>query len=113
MDFLNVNSTSIILFFIGLYGLMSQRSILKSIISLGVLETAVILFFIGINVEGSREAPIGSGSTLYFSDPVPQALMITSIVIGVGVTAVALTMFMHYKQKEGKTDWPLKKEERK
>ena len=99
---------SIILFFIGMLGLMTQKSILKSIISLGVLESAVILYFITINFTKDSVAPIGNQTSAIYSDPLPQALMITSIVIGVGVTAVALTMFMHYKQKQGSTYWPNK-----
>lgn len=31
--------------------------------------------------------------------------MITEIVIGMGVTAIGITMFMHYKQKHGIMHW--------
>jgi multicomponent Na+:H+ antiporter subunit C len=39
------------------------------------------------------------------ADPLPQALMITAIVIGVSVTAVALTMFITMYHIYGTTNW--------
>lgn len=111
MDFINAENVSIIIFFIGLYGLITQKSIVKSIISIGILETAVILFYTNINFKKGSIPPIGAIDLKNFADPVPQALMITAIVIGVGVTAISLTMFMHFKQKYSSTYWPTKRRE--
>jgi len=97
---------AIIIFFIGIYGVIARRNIVKTVISIGIIESAIILFFVASN-EGYTKAPIvkdtlESGN---IADPIPQALMITAIVIGVGITAVALTMFINLYHKYGTTNW--------
>jgi multicomponent Na+:H+ antiporter subunit C len=67
------------------------------------MDAAVILFFVASGGAGSSSAPIGNGENA--ADAVPQALMITAIVIGIAVTAVALTMFIHMYHKYGTTNW--------
>lgn len=57
-----------------------------------------------------------AGSEAVWADAVPQALMITAIVIGVAVTAVALMMFIALYHRYGTTNWKtahnIRKEER-
>lgn len=113
MDYINGENVSILLFFIGIYGLISRRNIVKSIISIGIMETAIILYFLSANYVTGSIPPIGDVSTATaVADPLPQALMITSIVIGVGTTAAALTMFIHFYHKYGTTNWIKSKEKR-
>lgn len=94
---------AIIIFFIGVYGVIARRNITKTVISLGIMEAAIILFFVAVGGKGSTGAPISNGITA--ADAVPQALMITAIVIGIAVTAVALTMFIYLYHKYGTTNW--------
>lgn len=94
---------AIIIFFIGVYGVIARRNITKTVISLGIMEAAIILFFVATGGKGSTAAPISGGMT--GADAVPQALMITAIVIGIAVTAVALTMFIYLYHKYGTTNW--------
>lgn len=109
MEAIRVEVVSIIIFFIGLYGLMTNKNILKTIMSLSIMQSGIYLFFISINNTPESVPPIGSEENAVFADPVPQALMITAIVIGIGVTAIGLTMFMHYKQKHNITHWTRKR----
>lgn len=104
MEYINGESVGIILFLIGMYGMMARRNIIKSIISLGIIQAGVILFFLAIRFEEGSGPPIGQLSEKV-ADPLPQALMITTIVIGVAVTAVALTMFMTLYHRYGTTNW--------
>lgn len=104
-QFLNGETVAIALFCTGLYGLIARRNIIKSIISLGIIQSALILFFLNINYHTSLVPPIGSNMPTSVSDPVPQALMITAIVIGISVTAVTLTMFISLYHKYGTTNW--------
>jgi len=105
--------TGIIIFFIGTYGVVARRNIVKTIISFGVMESGAILFFLS-NGNASL-APILEDTAVAtgVADPIPQALMITAIVIGVGITAVALTMFINLYHKYGTTNWEKAKEARK
>lgn len=93
----------IALFMIGLYGLIARRNIVKTIICIGIMEMGIILFFLTIHAQPDARPPIGENGIA--ADPVPQALMITAIVIGVAVTAVALIMFIGLYHKYGTTNW--------
>lgn len=105
MDWLNGEVVSIILFFIGVFGLVARRNIIKSIISIVIMEVAVILFFLTINFTPDSVPPIGTEAVTHFADPLPQAIMITAIIIGVGTTAVALTLFITLHHRYGTTNW--------
>lgn len=105
MEFANGQVVGIILFFIGLYGLMTKKTIVKTIVSMSIMEAGIYLFYININFDRSGVPPIGDIEGMVVADPVSSALMITAIVIGIGVTAIGLTMFMHYKQEHGITHW--------
>ncbi|WHH57700.1 cation:proton antiporter subunit C [Petroclostridium sp. X23] len=105
MDWLNGETVSIILFFIGIYGIIARRNIVKTVISIGIMESAIILFFMTINFKEGDMPPIGGSAYGCMADPLPQALMITAIVIGVAVTAVSLTMFITLYHKYGTTNW--------
>jgi multicomponent Na+:H+ antiporter subunit C len=61
-----------------------------------------LLFVAGGN-RGGNEPPLAGA--VHPVDPVPQAIMITAIVIGIGVTAVALVMFIHLYHQYGTTSW--------
>jgi multicomponent Na+:H+ antiporter subunit C len=103
---INGESISIILFFVGVYGLIARRNIIKSIMSISIMQVAIILYFITTNIAPGSAPPIGDvAQTLQVADPLPQALMITDIVIGIGVTAAGLTMFIHLYHRYGSSNW--------
>jgi len=80
------------LFLIGFYGLVGKKNIIKKIFGLTILNSTVVILFV---LEGSRSgvfSPILAEGIVSVVDPVPQALMLTAIVIGVCVTALALAM---------------------
>lgn len=107
MGWLNGETTGIILFFIGVYGLCSRRNIIKTIISLSILQASITLYIISDDLYLSQIPPIAISSTSLnqMADPIPQALMITAIVIGVSITAVALTLFISMYHHYGTTNW--------
>jgi multicomponent Na+:H+ antiporter subunit C len=105
IEYINGENISLVLFFIGIYGLTARRNILKSIISLGIVQAAIILFFVSMDADTSAVPPIGKSFSQIPADPVPQALMITAVVIGISVTAVSLTMFISLYRKYGTTNW--------
>ncbi|MDA3957078.1 sodium:proton antiporter [Oceanispirochaeta sp.] len=82
----------LILFLIGFGGIVSKRNIIKKIFALTIMNSSVVILFI---VEGSRigdNAPILKEGLKNMVDPVPQALMLTAIVIGVCISALALAL---------------------
>ena len=104
MDFLNAEYFSAALFFISFYGLITSKNIIKSIISIMLMEMSVIMFIISIGFVDGMKAPIGR-NMVNPSDPVPQALVITAIIIGVTVAAVNLTMLISLYRQYKTTDW--------
>lgn len=65
----------------------------------------VILFFLSVNRTADSMPPIFTGDIAVAADPLPQALVITAIVVGISVTAVALIMFIAMYHKFGTTNW--------
>ncbi len=100
----NTEICALALFFIGLFGLIARRNIIKTIISISIMEIGVILFFLSINNTLGTQPPIGENLS-NVADPIPQALMITAIVVGIAVTAVAMSMFIGLYHKYGTTNW--------
>ncbi|MDA3809457.1 MAG: cation:proton antiporter subunit C [Spirochaetaceae bacterium] len=80
------------LFLVGFWGILVKKNIIKKIFALSILNSSVVILFI---VEGSKigeNAPIMEEGLTNIVDPVPQALMLTAIVIGVCITALALAL---------------------
>ncbi len=95
-----------ILFCVGVYGLVAKRNLVKKIVSLVIIENAVNLFLIltGYRIDG--KAPIiekGLEKAL-FVDPLPQAMILTSIVIGLGVIALLVAISVRIYEKYGTFD---------
>jgi multicomponent Na+:H+ antiporter subunit C len=91
------------LIFIGLYIVLVKKNLIKVIIGLSILDTGINLFLITIGYKKGGTAPIFSEPGLQASemvDPVPQAMVLTAIVIGVAVLALALSLsvrlYKHY-----------------
>jgi len=93
----------LILFCVGLYCALRRRNIIKIIIGLSIMEYAVNLFFILIGYRWQGRAPIEAAdqNILRMVDPIPQALILTSIVIGLSVLAllvgIAIRIFEKFK----------------
>ena len=90
---------SIVLFLSGLYGLMAKRNLIKKIIGLYILDGGVILYFISVGYRSDASAPILENGIERVVDPLPQALMLTAIVIGICVTALALSIAVKIYEK--------------
>ncbi|WP_456367130.1 NADH-quinone oxidoreductase subunit K [Thermococcus sp.] len=94
---------AISLVLIGLYGVLVKKNLMKILISLSVMETGVNLLLISIGYVYGKSAPIlsegiGPSQTV---DPIPQALVLTAIVIGVATTAMALSVAILIHEKYG------------
>ena len=84
------------LILIGLYGALTNRNMLRMIVAFTVANTGVNLVLVAVGHMFGRTAPIldsvvpAAEAASRIIDPVPQALVLTAIVIGVGVTALML-----------------------
>jgi multicomponent Na+:H+ antiporter subunit C len=84
------------LILIGLAAVIFKRNLIKIVIGITIIQSGVNLFLITLAFRKDSIAPIyhGTGSRL-MSLPVPHALTLTSIVIGVAVLALMLTLIIH------------------
>ncbi len=91
-----VFTSCIILFLIGLYAIVTKRNLIKITIGFVLIEYAVNLFFALVGFKRGALAPIITklDTPHNFVDPIPQALVLTAIVIGLGTTALMLTVIL-------------------
>jgi multisubunit Na+/H+ antiporter MnhC subunit len=96
----------LILFCIGLYCVLRKRNIIKIVIGLGIIEYAINLFFVLVGYRTHGRAPILAKDQLIANmvDPIPQALVLTSIVIGLAVTALIVAIAIRIYEKYGTFD---------
>ena len=96
----------LVLFCVGLYGVLRKRNLIKIIIGLGIIEYSMNLFFVLLGYKFQGRAPIlaKDQDILNMVDPLPQALVLTSIVIGLGVTALVVSIAIRIYEKYGTFD---------
>ena len=95
------------LILIGLYILLTKHNLIKMIIGLNIMNTGINLLLVTIGYVKKGTAPIFSRSGLNSEsmvDPTPQALVLTAIVIGVAVLALALSLAIRLYQHCGTLD---------
>lgn len=90
------------LFCIGLVALVRQEHLIRKILALNVSSSGVFLVLIAF----ARRSPEGG------PDPVPQAMVLTGIVVSVGATAVGLALARKYSRETGSTSLPVNEFER-
>ncbi|HKL74976.1 MAG TPA: NADH-quinone oxidoreductase subunit K [Halanaerobiales bacterium] len=99
---------SILLILIGLYGVITKRNLIKILIGLSLMDTGVNVLLVSLGYVENGNAPIltsiiknNSGA---FVDPIPQALVLTAIVIGVAILALGLAVTIKIYEKYGTLD---------
>ena len=83
------------LFCIGLYGLFSQRSLLRKVLALNVMSNGVFVLLIALAYRGPASSPPLP------VDPVPHAMVLTGIVVAVSATAFALALIRRLYRETG------------
>jgi multicomponent Na+:H+ antiporter subunit C len=86
--------TGALLFCIGAYGLILRRHLLHKVISGNLMGSGVFLVLISL----AARTPAGQEP-----DPVPQAMVLTGIVVTVALTALALALIKRYYSETGLT----------
>ena len=96
----------LILFSIGLYCVLRKRNIIKIIIGIGIMEYAINLFFILIGYVKEGRSPIFARDQVVTKmvDPLPQAMVLTAIVIGLALTLLLVAMAIRIYEKYGTFD---------
>ncbi len=88
---------------IGFYAVISKRNLIKKLLGLAIFQSAVFLMYITMDkVEGGTAPIIQAGVTdQLYSNPLPQVLILTAIVVGVSMTALGLAIVVRIKEAYG------------
>ena len=97
---------SLVLFSLGLYCILRKRNLIKIIVGVIIMEYALNLFFILVAYRMQGRSPILSAETEIKNmvDPLPHALVLTAIVIGLSTTALLVAIAMRIYEKYGTFD---------
>lgn len=95
-----------ILFLVGLYGVITRRNLIKIAISLSVMEFSSFLFLALTGYTEGGVVPIvdPADPVKTYVDPLPQALVLTAIVIGLATTAMLMAVIIRIYRKYGTFD---------
>ena len=91
-----VLSTGLALILIGVWGMLTNRNILRIVIGFSLMGTGTHIFIVAIGYVANGTAPIMDRALSVAEaparavDPIPSALVVTAIVIGLAVTAIML-----------------------
>lgn len=106
-----LNATTILftgaagLLLIGLAGMVLSSHLYRMLLGLAIAEAGANLMLVIAGFKWHAAAPIIEPfSSASMVDPVPQAMVLTAIVIGVGVQALALTLIIRIKRAYGTLD---------
>lgn len=84
------------LFCLGLYALIVRAHLLRKILAVNVMGSGVFLVLAALAKRTGNAAP----------DPVPQAMVITGIVVAVAATAFALVLMLRLVAETGRAELP-------
>ncbi len=95
IEILYISSMALVI--TGMYAIVTKENLIKKIIGLIILTNGTHMFLISIGYRASGIAPIMKfADSRIFSvvsvDPLPQAMVLTSIVISLSITALALSI---------------------
>ncbi len=95
-----------LLFLVGLYGVLTRRNVVKIVIGLMIIEVSVFIFLALVGYIDMGDAPIliSGAEQTFFVDPLPQAMVLTAIVIGLATNSMLLAMAIRLYRKYGTFD---------
>lgn len=97
----------IYLMVMGILIVITTRNLFKMLLGLSVMESGVNLLLVALGYVKNATAPIFSEYPKLYEkvvDPIPQALVLTAIVIGVAFLGMGLAIVIRIKEKYGTVD---------
>lgn len=96
-----------ILFFLGVYGMVLSKNYMKKLMAMNVMQVAVIYFYLCFAQKDGAMIPIQNGITTdpsMYINPLPHGLMLTAIVVSLGTTGVAIALLIRIKEIYGSVE---------
>ncbi|MHC4561386.1 MAG: sodium:proton antiporter [Planctomycetota bacterium] len=107
---LTVYMLAFALLLVGVYGVIAKRNVIKIILGILIIDYAVNMLLVLVGYRRDGVAPIlseGQDARTWAAsavDPLPQAMVLTSIVIGLGLAAMMVALAIRLYQKYGTFD---------
>jgi multicomponent Na+:H+ antiporter subunit C len=94
------------LFLVGLWGVVSSRNLVRTVLSLTVVQSSTYLMLVGVGYRTGGKAPIVADipTSSKLVDPVVQVLVLTDVVIEATVTAMLLALAVQAHKRFGSLD---------
>jgi multicomponent Na+:H+ antiporter subunit C len=94
------------LFVIGLWGVVSSRNLVRTVLSLTVVQSSTYLLLLGVGYRSGGKAPIIADipAVSRLVDPTVQVLVLTDIVIEATITALLLALVVQAHKRFGSLD---------
>lgn len=93
-----------VLLMIGLYAAISRHNLVKKLIGMSMFQSAVFLLYITMDKVAGGTAPIiqpGAPADTLYSNPLPQVLILTAIVVGIATLALGLAIVVRIQEAYG------------
>jgi multicomponent Na+:H+ antiporter subunit C len=79
----------------GFFGIIFKKNLVMKIISMDIMSTGVVAYYVFVASRSGLFTPIiGNADEVNYADPVPQAVILTAIVIGFSIQALMLVGVM-------------------
>ncbi|MGE4615097.1 MAG: cation:proton antiporter subunit C [Planctomycetota bacterium] len=90
----------VIIMMLGLYAIIARNNMIKKILGLALFQTGIFLMYITLGFKEGAAAPIlqHDPSTSY-TNPLPQVLILTAIVVSLSTMAVALAIVIGIREE--------------
>ena len=79
----------------GFFGIILKKNLVMKIISMDIMSTGIIAYYVLVASRDGLFTPIvDNAKNVAYADPVPQAVILTAIVIGFSIQALMLVGVM-------------------
>lgn len=89
---------------VAVYGMIVSENLIRKVMCLSIIESIIIMTFLTTGFTRGGAAPILVEGVQTMVDPVPQALMLTAIVIGVCFNSLAIAVIVKIYYRYGTID---------
>lgn len=92
-----------ILLMTGLYAVISRANLVKKLIGMSIFQSAVFLLYISMDKVEGGTAPIiqPNAPDQLYSNPLPQVLILTAIVVGIATLSLGLAIVVRISEAYG------------
>lgn len=92
---------AVVLVGVGLFVVVEDENVVKKVLGLGVFQTGIFLVVVAAGVREGGRSPLVTDAGGPYVNPLPHVLVLTAIVVGVSVTAVALALSVRLYREYG------------